>query len=102
MVNYVPMYDAFVQQVRFSEAYTNLTDNEKKGVDKFLENKEVIKYFEGKIVAQLSLHESLTLAFASSEALNQRRPEEQEKVMRYLGSRLFKRTINSIERKLVA
>ena len=74
---------------------------EKEDINRFLESREVRKYFEGKVVAQLDLHESLTLAFANSEALHNRTPEEQSKVMRHLNSLSFKKVIGNIERRLM-
>ena len=101
MVNYISMYDAFVEQVYSSEEYKNSIEREKEDINRFLESREVRKYFEGKVVAQLDLHESLTLAFANSEALHNRTPEEQSKVMRHLNSLSFKKVIGNIERRLM-
>jgi len=100
MVNYIPAYEAFCQTVRQSEDYRGLDSRTKEEMEKALKSEEIRNYFKGKFVPQLTLHESLVLAFANSDALQKRNYLEIDKVMDYLQSKGFSESVDNLERKL--
>ncbi len=97
MVKYVLIYETFVDIVLNSENYIRATNKEKIEINEWLESKEVKEYFGNKVVPQLDLTESLSLAFLNSSALQQRSKTEQEKVKKFLGSESFKSATSKLE-----
>ena len=100
MVRYVSQYGVLVQTICASDSYQNATEQERKEIDEFLDRKDIRAYFESRVVPQLTFHESLVLEFMNSGALQERTPEEQQKVMGYLTSERFKGVVENLEGRL--
>lgn len=100
MVKYISQYDALVQAVHSSDAYKNANQTEKTEIGEWLNREDVIRYFSGIVVPQLTLHESIVLGFANSDALRQITPEEQQKVLKRLNSTRFKQAADNLEGRM--
>lgn len=100
MVRYISQYDALIQTIHTSDSYQNATQIDRQEIDKWLDKEEVKKYFGSRVVPQLTLHESFILGFANSDALQQRKPEEQQKVMTHLKSKKFKGYLDNLEGRM--
>ena len=100
IVRYESQYDALVRKIHASNSYQNASKEERQETDGWLRRDDVKKYFGSRIVPQLTLHESFVLGFANSEALQQRTPEEQEKVMKHVNSASFKKVVDDLEGRM--
>ena len=100
MVRYISQYNLLVQIIHASDSYQNATKTERQGIDKWLNRDDVRKYFGSRVVPQLTFHESFVLGFANSDALQQRTPEDQQKVMKYVKSDKFENYLNNFENSL--
>ena len=100
MVRIISQYDALVQTVRASDSYQKATEKRKQEINEWLGREDIIKYFSSRFVPQLTLHESLVLGFANSDALRQRTSEEQSIVLGYLNSKRFGSFVDNLERRV--
>ena len=95
MVKYVPQYKALCDHVHVSEAYQKASGNEREQMDSVLEELKIC--CGDKIVPQLTLHESLILEIQNSRAFKDRSPEEQRKIISYVGSKGFQKVVDDVE-----
>lgn len=100
MVRYTSQYNLFVQTIHDFDSYQNATNKERQEIDELLNKENVRKYFGSRVVPQLTLHELFVLGFANSDALQQRKPGEQQKVMEYLKSKRFKNYLDNLEGRI--
>ena len=75
MVRFVNAYEALRQLIELSDWYKTKPED-RETVDNWLQSDKVKAYYGRRVVPQLTLHESLVLAFANSDALQTRMPEE--------------------------
>ncbi|MEK6917801.1 MAG: hypothetical protein AABW51_02530 [Nanoarchaeota archaeon] len=100
MVTFVSQYDVFVQMVHSSDSYLNATEQGRKEMDEYLKSQEVRNHFGSRIIPQFTLHESIVLEFTNCGAFQQRTPQEQQNIGRYLSSKKFKGVVDKLESRV--
>jgi|SRR3989344_8583218 len=100
MVEFFNAYELFVQTFRSSKEYEELNPEAKKSLDAWLNSDPVKNYFSRRFVVELSLYDSIVLAFLNSKELGEKTQSENESVMKYLNSKVFKGAVDGIEQKL--
>ena len=98
MPEYVPMYCTLVQMIYNSNSYCNATEEQKREVNDWLVKPEVVDFFAGKLIRQLTLRESLIEGFSESDAFKKRTSEEQRIIEKYLNSSTFKMQVDRLEK----